>query len=967
MKSFKLFLSILILLLSASSIVAQEVTHFQYRSPLPDSKLLSRETNIIFSHSEFIDQSSLSVNNLITLTGSQSGLHKGELILSDDGKTIVFNPYQPFAAGEVVSVLLGKGIKTINGKPVAPESYSFTVTPLQEPIWLDPIERLGTGLTLDDLINRQPPLQSPALDSLPADFPEITVGTVNNPAPGNIFTTNIRFGGTNTDGFFLMILDDTGYPVKYKRMETLPAVYFDAQPNGLLSYADISHLFGIYGFTQFKVTDTSFAIIDSFQCGNGYQADFHEFRLLENGHAILMAYDPQPFDMSSVVPGGDPNAIVIGGIIQEIDADKNVVFQWRSWDHVNFADSYSDLTTSTVDYIHMNAVELDADGNLLLSSRHFSEITKISRQTGEIIWRLGGKNNEFTFINEDPSNAPIYFSFQHDIRRIANGNITLFDNGNQHSPSYSRGVEYELDEQNKTATLVWEYRHDPDIYGFATGSVQRLPNGNTLIGWGAGAVSGEAFFTEVHPDNTVATEMFLPVELATYRVLKYPWATGLPAAVVTITEVLEGNTYTFNEPGNNTGTKIKFNVIESLLYNSVTVKRYEYAPKQPIFNGRAPAVYPARITVQALGVDSLNVDIWFNVNHLPQITDPANTVVYQRTSIGSGTFVPLATTYLPGTNELKVSSLTEVGEFIFAYPDVPVVPTIPQLVYPENGELVNQNLSVELQWSPQGFADKFHLQAATDAAFNSKVVDDSTLTTVTYSLSPLLQEQDYYWRVKSKNTAGWGGWSDVWSFTATAPFLEVVFPNGGEEWKTDTSMAIIWDHNLTDSVKVELYKNDGFFKSIADSFYSLNGGYKWVLTDSIPDGTDYKIKVTTLDGSFMDMSDNNFTIIYIPVSVEQIEEVAADFSLEQNYPNPFNPGTVIRYSVPVQSRVTLKIFNSIGENITTLLDETQSSGRYELEWVADNLASGIYFYSIEAIPTDGSNVFRSVRKMILLK
>ncbi len=139
-----------------------------------------------------------------------------------------------------------------------------------------------------------------------------------------------------------------------------------------------------------------------------------------------MGNDRQHIDMSLIVPGGNPNAIVIGLIIQEIDENKNVVFQWRSWDHFNIIDAiYIDLTLPIVDYVHGNALELDNDGNILLSSRHLNEITKIDRVTGEMIWRMGGVHNQFTIVNDT-----IPFHYQHDIRRIANGNITLYDNGN---------------------------------------------------------------------------------------------------------------------------------------------------------------------------------------------------------------------------------------------------------------------------------------------------------------------------------------------------------------------------------------------------------------------------------------------------------------------------------------------------------------------------------------------------------
>ena len=78
----------------------------------------------------------------------------------------------------------------------------------------------------------------------------------------------------------------------------------------------------------------------------------------------------------------------------------------------------------------MNAIDVDTDGHILLSSRNTSEVTKINRDTGEIIWRLGGTHNQFTYVN-DPLTGP---RNQHAIRAVGTNRYTLFDNGNVHSP-----------------------------------------------------------------------------------------------------------------------------------------------------------------------------------------------------------------------------------------------------------------------------------------------------------------------------------------------------------------------------------------------------------------------------------------------------------------------------------------------------------------------------------------------------
>ena len=200
-----------------------------------------------------------------------------------------------------------------------------------------------------------------------------------------------------------------------------------------------------------------------------------------------------------------------------------MVFQWRSWDHFQITDIVShSLTVSVIDYVHANSIDVDPAGNLMISCRHMNEVTKISRSTGEILWRMGGRNNQFTFINE-----PLAFSHQHDARRLPNGNITLFDNGNFRPPLFSRAIEYAVDEVQKTATLVWQHRLSPDVFGFATGSVQRFSNGNTLIGWGA----TNPTLTEVTQSGTIVSELTFDPGIATYRALRYEWPTVKPAVV----------------------------------------------------------------------------------------------------------------------------------------------------------------------------------------------------------------------------------------------------------------------------------------------------------------------------------------------------------------------------------------------------------------------------------------------------
>ena len=105
------------------------------------------------------------------------------------------------------------------------------------------------------------------------------------------------------------------------------------------------------------------------------------------------------------------------------------------------------------------------------------------------------------------------------------------------------------------------------------------------------------------------------------------------------------------------------------------------------------------------------------------------------------------------------------------------------------------------------------------------------------------------------------------------------------------------------------------------------------------------------------------------LSAELGKSTPAVFSLEQNYPNPFNPSTVFSYQLPINGNVTLKVFDILGNEINTLVNEYKTAGRYEVEFSASTLPSGVYFYQLKAVdPSTGSGqAFVETKKMILLR
>ncbi len=475
-----------------------------YLSPVPDSPFNLPGTNIILRIDRPVrkDDTERIVRRV---TGSASGPHVCAAFVSRDGRTIQYRPGIPFARGESVTADIDTGMASCGDPVRSTGQLRFTITSLSQdavfPSQSLRMEEIPPLLPLSGRTHSRPVGSGPGAVNLPDIDVELSTPT----APGYLFLSNLISFPDNVPS--LLVLRNDGTPVFARNLEG-DAHDFNLQPNGELSYSDDNA-------NAFIVMDSSCTVIDTIRCGNGYSTDPHELRILQNGDALLLGEDLQIVDMSQIVPGGFPSAQVIGCIIQELDPDGNVVFQWRSWDHFKITDAmHIDLTASFIDYVHANALDMDTDGNILLSSRHLNEITKIDRETGAIIWRLGGQNNQFTFVNDS-----IGFSYQHAVRRIQNGHITLFDNGDFHTPPFSRAAEYALDEQKMTATLVWQYRNTPDVFGYAMGYVQRLDNGNTLIGWGAGNPTA----TEVAPDGTKLFEMTFDEGIYSYRAYRYVW------------------------------------------------------------------------------------------------------------------------------------------------------------------------------------------------------------------------------------------------------------------------------------------------------------------------------------------------------------------------------------------------------------------------------------------------------------
>lgn len=362
------------------------------------------------------------------------------------------------------------------------------------------------------------------------DYPPFNATVYDTSSSGYYFLVPWKIG-LNPNGInsTQMILDKNGRVVYYKVFPgNMNPGSFTLQPNGLMSYSYQGN---------FYFMDSSFTILDSVYCKNGITTDGHDMVVLPNGHFLILGTKSIQMNLSMYYmfnnngTPGSSNATLKYNVIQELDANKNVVFEWHAKDYFAFDDVDEAFLKgpAIVDWTHCNALELDTDGNILLSTRHFNEITKISRTDSSIIWRLGGKKNQFNFLND-----PQMFKGQHDIRRIANGNITLFDNGNgpAGNPFHpATAKEYLLDEILLTADLTWSYIENPLSYSPAMGNTQRLPNGNTLVNFGLFNNSA-VMFSSVKNNGQKVFDITFNDTLLSYRSFNYPvlpWSLNRPA------------------------------------------------------------------------------------------------------------------------------------------------------------------------------------------------------------------------------------------------------------------------------------------------------------------------------------------------------------------------------------------------------------------------------------------------------
>jgi hypothetical protein len=315
-----------------------------------------------------------------------------------------------------------------------------------------------------------------------------------------------------------MIVDDRGQPVWFRPLQNENKDTFDFKVQTYRGEPVLTFWEGVhtsYGQGEYVILDRSYREVRRVRAGNGYRGDHHEFLITPQNTALLTIYDPVRVDLSPV--GGPKDGVVLDGIVQEVDIESGeVLFEWHSLEHVSLDESYTKPPKnpkSPFDYFHINSIEVDDDSNLFVSARKTSTVYKVARNSGEVIWRLGGKKSDFEM---GPGTR---FAYQHDARCQPDGTITIFDNGGVTKDELSYGLVLELDEEKMRTTLVRRYAH-PDRQVAATqGSMQVLPNGNAFIGWGSNQL-----FSEFSKDGDLLFNAAFPPEVESYRAFRSAWS-----------------------------------------------------------------------------------------------------------------------------------------------------------------------------------------------------------------------------------------------------------------------------------------------------------------------------------------------------------------------------------------------------------------------------------------------------------
>jgi hypothetical protein len=279
----------------------------------------------------------------------------------------------------------------------------------------------------------------------------------------------------------------------------------------------------------------------------GFALDEHELLITRHGDGYFFGLKSVTADLTPY--GGPANGTYEDPVILEENLRTGkLIWAWDIAAHVPLSDAMVPVPKTPGqpwDPYHLNSIDVSPDGSqVLVSARNTWGIYDISHSTGQILWELGGKENQFSLPSSlvtGPYGSA--FQFQHDARFVPGG-ISLFDDGAITPPpggalyGPARGLVLNLNLYTLTASPAGVYYHNPALYANSQGNLQVLPNGDVLVGWGSDSQSNgglASYYTEYSPSGAVLADYVLAGRDISYRAFSMPWVgkpTTKPAAAV---------------------------------------------------------------------------------------------------------------------------------------------------------------------------------------------------------------------------------------------------------------------------------------------------------------------------------------------------------------------------------------------------------------------------------------------------
>jgi hypothetical protein len=348
-----------------------------------------------------------------------------------------------------------------------------------------------------------------------------------------------------------------------------------------------------YGQGSWVIADRSYREIARIRAGDGLYGDLHDMQLTPRGTALITVYHVVRADLSSV--GASANGHAVDSIVQEIDvATGKVLFSWHSLDHVALTESHAGAPAPghsfPYDYFHVNSVDVEPDGNLLVSGRNTWALYEIDRRTGAVLWRLGGLGSDFAL------GPDVRFAWQHDARRQPDGTITLFDN--ESTPKVgpaSRLLTLRVDAAARTVSLASAVTHPDGVLADAEGNAQHLAGGDVFAGWG---LAGRA--SELDGGGQLVFDLRLPAGYDTYRAFTFAWD-GTPADPPAVAVARDGGAVTARASWNGATAVTRWELLAGSSSGSLRV--VDSAPRSGFETSLSASTDAPVVAVRALDGD----------------------------------------------------------------------------------------------------------------------------------------------------------------------------------------------------------------------------------------------------------------------------------------------------------------------------------------------------------------------------